>query len=126
MATNSNTITITGCDNEIIILAYQNDSSIELCRVFSGFQFPVNVQITIAEGTFGETAVLNGLSGPLNKTLTINLPKGDYSLLLLGVNWGGGQQYAINVNGQNYGILNYEADGTPGLPYYSNPIAITV
>lgn len=126
MATKQNTINVTACDNEIIILAYQNNASFELCRILSGFQFPVNVALTIAAGTNTGSVQFDGRSGPLNKIHTINLPSGAYSLLLLGINWGGGQQYIINVNGTVHGIQTYQPNGTSGLPYHSDPIAITV
>jgi hypothetical protein len=127
----SNTINITACDNEIIILAYQNTStfegSFELCRVSSGYGNVVNVTLNLSEGAYTKSLVLNGVPGPLNVTQTINLPAGSYKLLLLGINWGGGQEYKINVNGTTHGIFPYQPGPVAeGLTYHSAPIAITV
>ncbi|MDP9048053.1 MAG: hypothetical protein M3N14_07940 [Bacteroidota bacterium] len=131
MATKNNTINITACDNEIIILAYQDiagsEVSFELCRVSSGFNYSVAVNLTLAAGPYKDSLVLNGVSGPLSKTATLYLPAGPYKLLLMGINWGGGQQFVIDVNGTTHGILKYQpTPGAEGLTYHSSPIAISV
>jgi len=80
-----------------------------------------------AGASFSGTVNLNGVTTPINTvTQTVTIPKGSYSLLLLGINWGGGQEYKININGDDYGIYPYEATGTDGLAYHSQPIAITI
>ncbi|MCJ8208584.1 hypothetical protein MUY27_02615 [Mucilaginibacter sp. RS28] len=124
MATNTNTINVTACDNELIILAYQWGGSFELMRILSGNTNPVNVNINIANGQYSGPIVLNGVNSALSGTYDVYLSPGSYSLLLMGVNWGGPQQFTIAFNGQTYS-LPYSQNGD-GLVYNSAPIAFTV
>lgn len=119
-----NTINVTACDNELIVLAYQWGASFELCRILSGNNQPVNVTLNLQSGTYQGTIVLNGVNGPLSQNITQTLASGAYSLLLLGVDWGGPAQFTVNVNGSPYSLpLTNEGDG---LLYHSDPISITV
>jgi len=120
----SNTITVTACDNELVILAYQVDASFELCQILSGNNQPVNVTLDLSPGTYQNTVVLNGVNQPLSQTITQNLPSGTYSLLVLGVNWGGPTQFTVNVNGTPY-TLPFTSEGA-GLTFNPGPVTITV
>lgn len=119
-----NTINVTACDNELIVLAYQWGASFELCRVLSGNSNSVNVTLTINPGSYSGTQVFNGVNGPLNISTSTNLAPGKYSLLLLGIDWGGPQQFTVAVNGQAF-ALPYGDNGN-GLVWNPGPITITV
>jgi hypothetical protein len=119
-----NTITVTACDNELIVLAYQWGASFELCRILSGNNQPVNVTLTLQSGAYQGTIVLNGVNQPLSQNITQTLASGAYSLLLLGVDWGGPSQFTVDVNGTPYTLpLTNQGDG---LLFKTNPISITV
>ena len=102
----ANTITVTACDNELVILAYNWDNSYELCRILSGNNQAVNVTLNIQPGTYDGTVVLNGVNQPLNVTLAPTIPTSDptkpYSILMLGVDWGGPAQFTTSVDGKAY------------------------
>lgn len=120
----SNQITVTKCDNELIVLAYQWGASFELCRILSGNTQPVNVTLNINPGAYQGTIVLNGVSQPLSQTISQTLASGTYSILLLGVDWGGPAEFTVNVNNTPY-TLPYQTDGS-GLLFHPDPITITV
>jgi hypothetical protein len=117
-------INVTACDNELIVLAYQWGASFELCRVLSGNYNPVNVTLNIQPGTYQGTIVLNGVNQPLNVNLTQTLAPGSYSLLLLGVDWGGPAQFTTTVNGQAFNFPS--TNKADGLVFNPGPIPITV
>lgn len=95
-----NTVTVTACDNELIIIAFQSNASYELARIESGFSNPVSVTLNIAAGEYKEPVRLSGLAGALDVTTTVVLPSGDYQLMLSGINWAGGAtQFSTIVNG---------------------------
>lgn len=120
----SNTITVTACDNELIVLAYQWGASFELCRILSGNNQPVNVTLNIQSGVYQGTIVLNGVNQPLNQTISQTLSSGAYSIQLLGVDWGGPSQFTVGVNGTSYTLpLTNQGDG---LLFSPAPISITV
>lgn len=119
-----NTITVTACDNELIVLAYQWGASFELCRILSGNNQPVNVTLNLQSGVYQGTIVLNGVNQPLSQTISQTLASGAYSILLLGIDWGGPAQFTVDVNGTPYTLpLTSQGDG---LLFKSNPISITV
>ena len=120
----SNTITVTKCDNELIVLAYQWGASFELCRILSGNSQPVNVTLNLQSGSYQGTIVLNGVNQPLNQTVTQTLSPGTYSILLLGVDWGGPAEFTVTVNTAPY-TLPYQSEGA-GLLFNPGPISITV
>jgi len=119
-----NTIVVTECDNELIVLAYQWGASFELCRILSGNNQTVNVTLNIQPDPYQGTQVLNGVNGPLNQTITQTLAAGTYSLLLLGIDWGGPAQFKVSVNNTSYSLpLQNEGNG---LLFNQGPISITV
>lgn len=122
--TMANQINVTRCDNELIILAYQGNASFELCRVLSGYEQPVNVTLNISEGIYQGPVVLVGYLQGLSQTIPQYLQAGPYSLLLLGINWGGPTEFAVNVNGQAYELPLTE--NQDGLVFNPAPIPITV
>ena len=120
-----NSITTTACDNELVILAYQEGASFELCQILSGNSQPVNVTLGIQPGTYQNTIVLNGVNQPLKQSINQTLPAGTYSILMLGVNWGGPSQFNINLNGSSY-ELTFNPNGPAGLTFNPGPVTITV
>lgn len=120
----SNTITVTACDNELVVLAYQWGASFELCRILSGNNNSVNVTLNIQTGEYQGTIVLDGVNQPLSQTVTQNLASGTYSLLLLGIDWGGPAQFTVDVNGTSE-TLPWTSEGD-GLLFNPGPISITV
>ncbi|HNW51965.1 MAG TPA: hypothetical protein PKH79_12845 [Prolixibacteraceae bacterium] len=120
----ANTIQVTKCDNELIILAFQEGVSYELCRILSGNNLPVSVSISIVADTYAGTQVFNGVNNALNVNTIISLPKGKYSLLLVGIDWGSLQQFNVNVNGTIYDLgPSTTGEGTVWCP---GPIAFAV
>ena len=120
----TNTINVTACDNELIILAYQWGSSFELCRIISGNFNQVHVKINLSAGPYIGPINLNGVNNPLNTQLDVFLPAGQYSLLMLGIDWGGPQQFTVNVNNKLYALP--PCNQGDGLVWNSGPIAINV
>jgi hypothetical protein len=121
---NQNTLTVTACDNELIVLAYQWGASFELCRILSGNSHKVNVTLNIQSGQYTGPQVLNGVNNNLTATPDAYLSPGTYSLLLLGVDWGGPQQFTVDFNGTTY-KLRYGTEGE-GLVWNEGPIILTV
>jgi hypothetical protein len=77
-----NKIDVQACDNELIILASTAAQSSELCRLKSGYNAPVS-------DVFNPGHIL---------------PKGNYELTVIGVNWGGPSNFKVictDVNGQS-------------------------
>ena len=124
MPTTTNTITVSKCDNELVVLAYQWGASFELCRILSGNSQPVSVTLNIQPGAYTGPIVLNGVNQPLSQTITQNLANGQYSILLLGIDWGGPAEFTVNVNGTSY-TLPFQQEGQ-GLLFNQGPIALTV
>jgi hypothetical protein len=120
----SNTITVSKCDNELVVLAYQWGASFELCRILSGNTQPVNVTLNILPGPYTGTIVLNGVNQPLSQTITQNLAGGTYSILLLGIDWGGPAEFTVNLNDTTY-TLPLQPTGD-GLLFNKGPFSITV
>ena len=121
----ANSMTITACDNELVIMAYTPSASFELCQILSGNSQPVNVTLGIQPGTYQNTIVLNGVNQPLKQSINQTLPAGTYSILMLGVNWGGPTQFTVNVNGTPY-TLPFTQQGPLGLTFNPGPVSITV
>jgi hypothetical protein len=124
----SNLINVTACDNELIIVAYPISAlcSYELCRIVSGYNNKVNVAITLNNDSncpFLGTTLVNGLWGGVDQSINIGLPVGQYSLLLIGINWGDQTQFDVTVNGNSY---TYNPSTAVGVVWTPTPIAFTV
>lgn len=114
---NSNSINVTACDNELYIIACNGTSSFQLCHIQSGFHYGVNVNVNIQTGNYIEPPLQNGLYGNLDNTYTVNIPSGTYSIMAVGIDWGGGQQAQLSVtsNGgqpQSFGNGGYKPGPT--------------
>ncbi len=118
-------ITVTACDNELIVLATNGNASFELCRILSGYDMKVNVTLNVQPGAYQGPITMVGFLQPLNVTIPQYLAAGTYTLLLLGVDWGVQAQFAVNVNGTPY---NYKLTktGQANLVFNPGPISITI
>lgn len=122
---NANTITVSACDNELSIVAFQGNASYEVARIMSGYSNPVSVTINVAAGENNGAIVLNGVTQALNATVTACVPSFAYSLAFIGINWGGPTQFTVNVNGTAL-ALPYNPEGATGVVWTPAPVAITV
>lgn len=120
----SNVIKVTACDNELIILAYQWGASYQLCRILSGNFMPVNFKLDIKAGAYQGSETIDGVTQPINQQVSTFLPVGNYSLLLLGIDWGGPAQFTVEVNGTPYTLL--EQPNGDGLVFNPGPVQLTV
>jgi len=101
---NANTFNITACDNELILIAYQWGASFQLATILSGNFNSVNVTLPITAGPYQGPVTLNGVNNPLSGTFPLNLPTGDYTLAVIGIDWGGPQQFSFTFNGTTYSL----------------------
>ncbi|TYP99443.1 hypothetical protein C7447_10139 [Tenacibaculum adriaticum] len=103
----SNTISIKKCDNQLILFAVNENESYEICNVQSGNFHSVDLDIEIKEGAFSGTYIPEGgTSKDLSGTTTVKIPKGNYSLVYVGLNWGGPYNFEFEFNGETYQLLN--------------------
>lgn len=111
----TNTINITKCDNQLILVAINNDNAndtVEICNIKSGNNNTVDLIISIEEGvgnTIPATIELNGLQQDLSGSYPIKVPKGNYSLVYIGINWGGPYNFEFGFNNKPYKLLNKPA-----------------
>jgi hypothetical protein len=66
-------IHVTACDNELYLIASTPAGSSEICHITSGYNNPVEY-----------TVVPQSI-----------LPKGQYTMIMVGVNWGGPQAFKV-------------------------------
>ena len=94
------TISISACDNELYVIAYQDATSYQLAHILSGHTNSVDVTITVARGPYSqEPQTYNGVNGPLNASYSVAIPAGNYTLLAVGINWGGPINFAVSLDG---------------------------
>jgi hypothetical protein len=110
----SNSINITKCDNQLILIAVNNtntNDTVEICNIKSGNSNTVDVTINIEEGSSVPASIqLNGLDKDLSGTYSIQVPAGDYSLVYVGVNWGGPYNFEFTMNkSEPFKLLNNPA-----------------
>lgn len=101
-------IKISKCDNELILIAYQGSSSFEICRILSGNNNPVDVTVNIYAGQFQGTLQLDGIqpARPLTGSYNVSLAAGTYSLVAVGIDWGGPLAFAYTLNGTAAAFVN--------------------
>ncbi|MFY9825477.1 MAG: hypothetical protein WAM82_29155 [Thermoanaerobaculia bacterium] len=100
----ANSLNITAVDNELILVAYQWGASFEICTILSGNSNSVNVTLNVTPGAYQGGITLNGVNNSLSGTYPINLASGTYSLAVIGINWGGPQQFSFTFNNQTYSL----------------------
>jgi len=120
----ANKISVTACDNELIVLAFTPTASFELCRILSGNRNAVSVTIPITAGPYVGAVDLNGVNQPLNLAVPQTLAPGTYSIQLVGVNWGDVTHFSGSVNGTSFDLP--EKPAAPGVTFSPAPISITV
>jgi hypothetical protein len=79
-------VTVSACDNELYILAIQG---------------------SLSAGGWGSTELLHIMSGnndPVSYTFNLEsvLPTGSYTLLLIGIDWGGVWNFSVQIGGTTY------------------------
>lgn len=127
MSTASNTITISKCDNQLVMYAINLDTaaqSYQICNVQSGNSNAVDVSIALSAGTLSKTVELNGVNGPLSETAEFTLPAGKYALVYTGLNWGGPYQFAFEFNTVPYN-LPYSSGGKNGAVWNLGNLEVT-
>jgi hypothetical protein len=127
MSTASNTITISKCDNQLVMYAINLDTSAQsyqICNIQSGNSNAVEVSIALNAGAVGKTVELNGVISPLSETAEFTLPAGKYALVYTGLNWGAAYQFDFEFNGQPYN-LPYSSDGKNGAVWNLGNLDIT-
>jgi hypothetical protein len=91
MAGNITKIQVSACDNELYILASQSPvGSTELCHIKSGFNDPVNLLI--------DPRIL---------------PHGSYTLIMVGINWGGPQAFSVTLTDAGGVVTNHAIGPAP-------------
>lgn len=108
------TIKITAADNELFLVAYQWGNSYLLAHIMSGANNPVNVTLNLSKGQYAGPVTLNGVTQALSSSSAVTLDAGTYSLMAIGVNWGGGISFAVNVDGTNLTFTNSPIKNTDG------------
>jgi len=119
-----NIIKVIATDNELKFLVYQWGASFEVATIMSGNNNLVDVTIPIIVGPYQGRIKLNGVDSGLTGNFPIHLAAGEYSMLALGIDWGGPQDFKFDFNGVSY-------DSGPsvkgdGLVWYTKPILFTV
>lgn len=107
-----NTLKITACDNEILVVASNWNESYLLANIKSGNNNTVDFAIDIAEGAASATLNLNGVNAPLTTPQSVSLPAGTYRLNIIGINWGGPTALEAQLNDN----APYKYDGTSQEP----------
>ena len=103
----NNQIVISACDNELYLVAVEDSGqrSFELCHLLSGFSANVSVTINLAAGdwTKRHETIGNGQE-PVDVKYDVQLPSGSYTLLAVGINWGGPGAFSLKLDGQSYSM----------------------
>lgn len=94
----SNTVKITACDNELLLIASNWNGSLMLATIKSGNERVVDFTIDIVEGATTTPLNLNGLGKDLTAPQSVALPAGDYRLNIVGINWGGPAAFEVQLN----------------------------
>lgn len=120
-----NVIQITRADNQVIMVAYTGEVAYTLCNIQSGFTGLVDVSIAIAAGDYAQiTPIYNGKGAPTVMNFIITIPAGAYNLVAIGIEWGGGLEFAATFNGAP---IPFKPNGVGGSIYFNEtPLPFTV
>ncbi|MGO9845778.1 MAG: hypothetical protein ACLPKT_04020 [Methylocella sp.] len=102
MATPTTKITVTATDNELFIIASQWALSAEIGHIVSGNNNPVSYSVV-----------------PQSV-----LPKGDYTLILVGINWGGPAAFDVTLTPA--GNYKWSSPSAPVDVVWTQAVPITV
>lgn len=97
-------IHVTATDNELYLLASTPRGSSEICHIKSGFNNPVNY-----------TVVPQSI-----------LPNGDYTLIMVGINWGGPQAFKVILTTGGVDTAHTAPAGTAVGAKWTEAVPITV
>ena len=122
----SNSINVTKCDNELILIAYQYGASFELARILSGNSNSLDVTLNIEAGAYQGGIIVNGVNHKISPSSHyLYLQPGDYTLVAVGIDWGGPEEFKFTFNGKTYD-LPYNANTNSGVVWTPSPIAFTI
>lgn len=110
----ANTINLTACDNQVVIIAFQWGVSYEICSISSGNSNSVNVNLNLVAGDYTNGVSLNGVNGPISGDYSVAIPSGTYNLSVVGINWGGPTQFQFSLNEQTYSFP-FQQEGALGV-----------
>jgi hypothetical protein len=121
----SNKLNITKCDNELILIAYQNGASFQLGRILSGNSNSLDITLEINPGAYQGGAFVNGVNHVIEpSTHFLNLAQGDYQLVAVGIDWGGPSEFNFTFNGNEYSTpLNNFGNG---IVWKTDPIKFSI
>lgn len=105
------------------IKAFNTNESFDIADIKSGNSHSVNVTIDIEAGTYSSGVTANGVNQDLDVTGTMNLPSGDYYLVIVGYNWGGPGNFFLKVNGLSRG---WDANGSTDIGTVYTPTVSTL
>lgn len=93
-------ISVKACDNELFIVAFNYVSSYLIADIKSGNHNSVDVPIVLYAGAYTTFCDFNNVNGNPDVGLQYNvgIPAGTYSLMIVGVNWGGPAAFTVSVN----------------------------
>lgn len=111
-------------DNELYLIAIATGggSSYQLAHVQSGYYHAATIAVSISAGTYAEPALINGLGGDLNISSAVSIPSGTYTILGVGINWGGpwSFSYTVNSNTSQAGSNQNQSNGAVGVVWQSS------
>jgi hypothetical protein len=122
------TIKITATDNELYLIAYQGGNSYPLAHITSGYNNGVDVTLNLQKGQYSGPAELIGLAGALSASSGVFLDAGDYSLVAIGVNWGGAIRFAVSLDNTTLAFADTSSknrDGTVAIKV-TQPAKLTI
>ena len=97
-----------------------------ICDYQSGYNNPVDIEIDIQAGAYSGALQGNGVGGSLNlPSEVMKLPSGTYSLVYVGINWGGPYNFDIEFNGQPFKLENDNAKPLVGAIWNKGDLGIT-
>lgn len=121
----SNTIKISKCDNQLFLVAVNAQDSFLIAEIKSGYNQPVDISLEIEEGDYSGAFTAFGVRSPLRKNGSVSVPKGDYSLVYMGLNWGGPYNFDLNFNGETFKLENDPAKPLEGAIWNKGDLNIT-
>lgn len=91
-------IRVTGCDNQIIIIATTGATTYEICNI-TGHGGQVDVTLNLVQGDYTEPFTGYNVG---TQTATVRIPVATAKIGIVGFNWGGPGSFNVSVNDQNY------------------------
>jgi len=96
-------VQVKACDNEMFLVASGTNSSATICHIQSGYHYAVNVIINIKKGNeYSACTEIDGLSGPVNKTINFTVPVDEVYISPMCINWSGPYDFQVEIDGKLY------------------------